>query len=81
MISTVWLMQPDEKNKLLNEILTPVEIVDIRLACVKMFVDTASKLDMKDELRITQKAKLAWDFVTETIVKDRKELPKGSKSS
>lgn len=67
-----------DKNKIINELLTPVEICDIKLACVKMFVDTSSRLDMKDDLRILKKAELVWDFVTETIVKDRKELPQGS---
>lgn len=62
------------KNKL-----TPIEICDIKVACVKMFVDTASRLDIKDDIRILQKAKLVFDFVMETTDEDCMELPKGSK--
>lgn len=66
------------KNEIIKKLLTPIEICSIRRECVKMFVDTASKLDMKSDVVITQKAKLAWDFIIETIVEDYKELPKGS---
>lgn len=75
------MQQPTlSKNEMINKLLTPKEVCDIKLSCVKMFVDTASKLDMKDDIRVLKKAELVWDFVVETLVKDYKELPaKGSK--
>ena len=51
---------------------------ELKLKCLEMFVDPASKAGMeKGDVFIL--ARRAWDFVNETTAEKPKEQPKGSK--